>query len=124
MAWASTAVNFIPSHGNLLSAVLVAGRRLPPPGLAPSDDAAAAALTPAVPTFLGALPVTERTNEDWLRSLGGTGAAEDAAVAELREVLRRGLRRALAGRAAADDGFVEDMAQEGVLKALGGLATF
>ena len=42
--------------------------------------------------------MTERTNEDWLRSLGGTGAVDDAAVAELREVLRRGLRRALTGR--------------------------
>jgi len=39
--------------------------------------------------------VTERSNEDWLRSLG---TAEEEAVAELREVLRRGLRRALAGR--------------------------
>jgi DNA-directed RNA polymerase specialized sigma24 family protein len=45
-------------------------------------------------------------------------------VAELREVLRRGLRRALTGRAAADDGFIEDMTQEGVLKVLGGLTTF
>jgi RNA polymerase sigma-70 factor (ECF subfamily) len=70
------------------------------------------------------LPVTERTNEDWSRSLGGTGAAAEAAVAELREILRRGLRRALTGRAAADDGFIEDMAQEGVLKVLGGLSTF
>ena len=68
--------------------------------------------------------MTERTNEVWLQSLGGSRAADDAAVAELREVLRRGLRRALAGRAAADDGFLEDMAQEGVLKVLGGLATF
>lgn len=66
--------------------------------------------------------MTERTNEDWLRSLGGT--ADEAAVAELREVLRRGLRRALTGRAAADDGFIEDMCQEGVLKVLGGVATF
>jgi RNA polymerase sigma-70 factor (ECF subfamily) len=70
------------------------------------------------------LPLTERTNEVWLQSLGGSRAADEAAVAELREVLRRGLRRALAGRAAADDGFIEDMAQEGVLKVLGGLATF
>ena len=68
--------------------------------------------------------MTERTNEDWLRSLGGTGAADEVAVAELREVLRRGLRRALTGRAAADDGFIEDMTQEGVLKVLGGLTTF
>jgi len=70
------------------------------------------------------LPVTERTNEDWLRSLGGPGTADEAAVAELREVLRRGLRRALTGRAAADDGFIEDMTQEGALKVLNGLTTF
>jgi RNA polymerase sigma-70 factor (ECF subfamily) len=68
--------------------------------------------------------VTERTNEDWLRALGGAGADDEAAVFDLREVLRRGLRRALTGRAAADDGFIEDMTQEGVLKVLGGLTTF
>ncbi len=68
--------------------------------------------------------MTERTNDDWLRSLGGTGADDEAAVIELREVLRCGLRRALTGRAAADDGFIEDMTQEGVLKVLGGLTTF
>jgi RNA polymerase sigma-70 factor (ECF subfamily) len=65
--------------------------------------------------------VTARTNEDWLRLLD---EAEEAAVAELREVLRRGLCRALSGRAAADDGFIEDMCQDGVLKVLGGLTTF
>src|SRR5262245_64773984 len=68
--------------------------------------------------------MTERTNEVWLQLLGGSGAVDKAAVAELREVLCRGLRRALAGRAAADDGFIEDMAQEGILKVLGGLTTF
>lgn len=62
--------------------------------------------------------MTERTNEDWLRSLG---AANGDAVTELREVLRHGLRRALAGR---DDAFIEDMCQEGVLKVLGGLTAF
>lgn len=65
--------------------------------------------------------MTARTNEDWLRLLG---EADEAAVAELREVLRRGLSRALAGRAAADDGFIEDVTQDGVLKVLGGLTTF
>lgn len=68
--------------------------------------------------------MTERTNEDWLRSLGGTRADDEPAVTELREVLRRGLRRALTGRAAADDAFIEDMTQEGLLKVLAGLATF
>ena len=68
--------------------------------------------------------MTERTNEVWLQALRGTAADDETAVAELREVLRHGLRRALTGRAGADDGFIEDMAQEGVLKVLGGLATF
>lgn len=66
--------------------------------------------------------MTERTNEDWVRALGGT--ADGAAVSELREVLRRGLSRALAGRAAADHGFIEDATHDGILKVLGGLATF
>ncbi|MCC7424749.1 MAG: sigma-70 family RNA polymerase sigma factor [Planctomycetaceae bacterium] len=103
---------------------IVSGRRPPSPGLDLSDDAAASGLTLALPIFLGANPVTERTNEDWLRSLSEMAAVDDAAVADLREVLRRGLRRALSGRAAADDGFIEDMAQEGVLKVLSGLAMF
>src|SRR5262245_58419277 len=107
-------------HDNLPLEILVAGRRFSPAGFAPSDDATATALTPALLPFFGALPLTERTNEVWLQSLGGSGAADGAAVAELREVLRRGLRRALTGRAAADDGFIEDMTQEGVLKVLGG----
>src|SRR5205823_4194799 len=111
-------------HDNLLLEVLVASRRVSPAGFAPSDDATATALTPAPLTFFGALPLTERTNDVWVQSLGGAGAADEAAVAELREVLRHGLRRALTGRAAADDGFIEDMAQEGILKALGGLTTF
>lgn len=76
------------------------------------------------PTFFGAFAVTERSNEDWLRSLAGSSAADEAAVAELREILRRGLHRALSGRAGADDGFIEDMTQEGVVKVLGGLTTF
>ncbi|VTS01786.1 rna sigma-24 ecf subfamily : Uncharacterized protein OS=Sorangium cellulosum So0157-2 GN=SCE1572_05510 PE=4 SV=1: Sigma70_r2: Sigma70_r4_2 [Gemmata massiliana] len=67
--------------------------------------------------------MTERINEDWLQSLGGT-TIDEVAVAELREVLRRGLCRALAGRVAADDGFIEDVTQEGTVKVLGGLATF
>jgi RNA polymerase sigma-70 factor (ECF subfamily) len=103
-------------------AILVAEAATPPPRFATSDDLAMTGLTPQGDSF-GALPVTERTNEDWLRALGGTGAGETA-LAELREVLRRGLRRALTGRAAADDGFIEDMTQEGVLKVLGGLTTF
>jgi RNA polymerase sigma-70 factor (ECF subfamily) len=68
--------------------------------------------------------LTERTNDVWLQALSRVGADDETAVADLREILRRGLRRALTGRAVADDGFIEDMAQEGVLKVLGGLTTF
>lgn len=66
----------------------------------------------------------DRSNDDWLHSLGSAGGADESAVAELQDILRRGLRRALSGRAGADDGFIEDMAQEGILKVLGGLTTF
>lgn len=67
--------------------------------------------------------MTERTNEDWLRALD-TIETNEPAVAELRQILRRGLRRALTSRATADDGFIEDMSQEGIMKVLGGLGTF
>jgi RNA polymerase sigma-70 factor (ECF subfamily) len=68
--------------------------------------------------------VIERTNEDWLRLLGGTGAEANAAVADLREVIRRGLRRTLAGRAGADDALIEDLTQDAVVKVLDRLPSF
>src|SRR5262249_15797880 len=44
-------------HDNLLLEVLVAGWRVSPPGFAPSDDATATGLTPALPTFFRSLAV-------------------------------------------------------------------
>ncbi len=79
---------------------------------------------PATPDFFGTFSVNERTNENWLDSLGSAGGVDEAALGELRDTLCRGLRRALSGRAAADEGFVEDMAQETVLKVLAGLSSF
>jgi RNA polymerase sigma-70 factor (ECF subfamily) len=68
--------------------------------------------------------VTGRTNDEWLESLARAGPARDGAVAELREVLRRGLGKALRGHPGADDAFLEDIAQDAVLKVLDGLPSF
>jgi hypothetical protein len=46
-------------------------------------------------------PVIERTNAEWLRLLGGSGTEANAALADLLDVIKRGLRRSLDGRAVA-----------------------
>src|SRR5262245_10538804 len=58
---------------------------------------------------------------DWPRELRAGGPTTDAALADLRGVLLRGLRRALSGRAGADDALIEDLAQEATLRVLGRL---
>ena len=58
---------------------------------------------------------------DWPRELRAGGPITDAALADLRSVLLRGLRRALSGRAGADDALIEDLAQEATLRVLGRL---
>jgi RNA polymerase sigma-70 factor, ECF subfamily len=68
--------------------------------------------------------LTDRTNNDWLRMLSETGPTADAAIAELREVIRRGLHKALRGHPGADDALIEDVTQESVLKVLDGLSGF
>lgn len=68
--------------------------------------------------------ITERTNEQWLAAL--RGPERDKALADLRVVLVRGLKGALAGRA--DSGFdpaaIEDFAQEALVKILHNLDSF
>ncbi len=79
------------------------------PASATPDRATATRPYPGLGQLFRSAPVTERTNEDWLRSLGGT--ADEAAVAELREVLRRRLRRTgRPGRRGRR--FIEDVTQE------------
>jgi RNA polymerase sigma-70 factor (ECF subfamily) len=68
--------------------------------------------------------VIDRTNDDWLDQLAGPSPSRDGAVAELREVLRRGLGRALRGHPGAGDAFLDDITQDAVLKVLDGLASF
>src|SRR5262245_60312860 len=58
---------------------------------------------------------------DWPRELRAGGPTTDVALADLRGVLLRGLRRALSGRAGADDALIEDLAQEATLRILGRL---
>jgi RNA polymerase sigma-70 factor (ECF subfamily) len=52
------------------------------------------------------------------------GPRREAALADLRAGLLRGLRRALAARGSLDDAFLEDAVQESLLKVLDRLDTF
>jgi RNA polymerase sigma-70 factor (ECF subfamily) len=67
--------------------------------------------------------VRERTNEQWLTEL--RGPERDRALADLRVVLVRGLKVALAGRVRQGlNEAAEDFAQEALIKILAGLDTF
>lgn len=60
--------------------------------------------------------------DPWLDRLGGD--AREAAVAELRHLILRGLAKAMRGRPGVDDAFLEDVTQDAVLKILDALPTF
>ena len=65
----------------------------------------------------------ERTNQEWLDELRGPG--QDAALADLRAILVRGLRYALSGRISSDvEEVIEDFTQDALLKILGNLDSF
>jgi RNA polymerase sigma-70 factor (ECF subfamily) len=66
----------------------------------------------------------DRDNETWLAHLGGTGPDQQAALSDLREALLRGLRRTLGQRAGADDGFLEDVVQDALVRILERLPQF
>lgn len=64
----------------------------------------------------------ERNNNDaWVEDLA---QRNESALADLREVLVRNLRRGLSGRPRADDSFLEDCAQESLLRILDKLDQF
>lgn len=65
--------------------------------------------------------MAERTNQEWLAELRGL---EEEALADLRALLVRGLRYAMAGRPAVTEADLEDFVQEALLKILAGLDTF
>ena len=67
--------------------------------------------------------MTERSNEQWLAEL--RGPERDQALADLRAVLVRGLRVALAGRVRQGlNEAAEDFAQDALVKIMGNLDTF
>lgn len=63
-----------------------------------------------------------RSNDQWLSELRGPG--REAAIADLRLVLIRGLRAALHGRLGGADPSVEDFVQEALIKILDNLDSF
>jgi RNA polymerase sigma-70 factor (ECF subfamily) len=67
-------------------------------------------------------PVTERTNEEWLEALRGPG--RDEALADLRQVLLRGLRVALSTKGRLTDQDLEDFVQDALLRILDALDSF
>lgn len=69
-----------------------------------------------------AVPARERGNEQWLAELRGPG--RDRAIADLRVLLLRGLRAALHGRTSGIDPYMEDFAQEALIKILDNLDSF
>lgn len=66
--------------------------------------------------------MTERTNEEWLAAL--RGAQRDEALTDLRTLLLRSLRVALAGRGRLTEGDLEDFVQDALVKILDALDTF
>ena len=66
----------------------------------------------------------DRDNETWLTHLRDTGPDQQVALSDLRAALLRGLRRALSQRVGADDGFLEDVAQDALVRILERLPKF
>ena len=64
----------------------------------------------------------ERTNEQWLAGLRGPNP--DKALADLYDLLGRGLRAALGGRADGVDASIGDFAQEALIRITGNLDSF
>lgn len=67
--------------------------------------------------------MTDRTNPEWLQDLRGPEA--DQAIADLRDILLRGLRVALGSRIQANlESILEDFVQEALIKILNNLDSF
>ena len=66
----------------------------------------------------------DRANDVWIEELTQPGPRREAALADLRALVFRGLRGALAGRKSVDDAFLEDTVQETLLKVPDRLDTF
>jgi RNA polymerase sigma-70 factor (ECF subfamily) len=69
-----------------------------------------------------------RSNEEWVDALRSSGPSRDGALSDLRAILLRGLRHALAGWARTSgrefEALADDFVQEALLKVLGSLDSF
>jgi len=70
------------------------------------------------------VPTAQRDNQQWLSELRDEGVQREAALADLRALLTRGLRHVLSGRPEVKGLHVEDVAQEALLKVLEKLDSF
>lgn len=70
------------------------------------------------------ITVLPRTNSEWLSALRSTGSERQAAIEDLRTVLVRGLRFALASYDKVRPSDIEDFAQDALLRILDKLDTF
>lgn len=72
--------------------------------------------------------MVSRTNKEWITDLGNNGAAREAALTDLREVIQHGLPYALSRWLSPDDPLftplVEEVTQETLLRVLDQLSTF
>ncbi len=66
--------------------------------------------------------MTKRTNQEWLDEL--RGSEQENALEDLRALLVRGLRYALADRSSVTEADLEDFSQDALLKILAGLDSF
>jgi RNA polymerase sigma-70 factor, ECF subfamily len=64
------------------------------------------------------------SSHEWPDRLAPACIDRDAALAELRTLLIKGLHTGLSGRAGADEGFIEDVAQMSLVRILDHLASF
>ena len=68
--------------------------------------------------------MVERSNTSWITALSQPGPRRDAALADLRTLLVRGLGYAMAGRPNVRQEDIQDFAQEALLKILAALDSF
>lgn len=66
----------------------------------------------------------DRDNGAWLRQISGGGTERDHALADLRMMLLRGLRRSLSGRSDVDESVLEDAVQDSLLRIIDRLSQF
>jgi len=66
----------------------------------------------------------DRDNAEWLRQITADASQRDGALADLREILLRGVRRSIADRSKVDESFLEDVVQDSLLRILDRLSQF